>query len=114
MLLIQGGVTEVPELPLIWEEIKCSSWDAGIPKQLEVGLCWQQALPGGRELLSLLWCFLASSVSFYYSRSLLCSSRTVGSFTEELLPGLFPHISEILVSCGLLPMLGFGVGLKGQ
>lgn len=56
MLLIQGGIAEVPELPVIWKEIKCSSWDAGVPKQLEVGLCWQRALPGGRELLSLLWC----------------------------------------------------------
>ena len=61
MLLIQGGITEALVLHVICEEIKCNSWDAGIPKKLEVGLCWQQALPGGRELLSLLcssWHFL--------------------------------------------------------
>lgn len=33
---------------------------------------------------------LAFSVSFYYPRSLMWSSRTVGSFIEELLRKLFP------------------------
>lgn len=61
MLLIQGGITEALELYVICKEIKCYSWDAGIPKQLDMGLCWQQALPGGTDLVSLLWsswCFL--------------------------------------------------------
>lgn len=55
MLLIQGGITEVLELHVICKEIKCNSWDARIPKQLEFGLCWQQALPGRRVVLTLLW-----------------------------------------------------------
>lgn len=42
MLLIQGGITEEPELPVIGKESKCSSWDAGIPKQLEVRLCQEE------------------------------------------------------------------------
>lgn len=57
MLLIQGGITEALELLVICKEIRYKSWDAVIPMQLEVGLCWQRALPAGSKLLSLLCSF---------------------------------------------------------
>lgn len=110
MLLIEGGITEVPELPVRWKEIKCSSWDAGIPKQLQ----WNCALPGGRELLSLLWCSWHFLWVFIIPDPSYAAAELEDISQRNYSKNFSPHVSEILLRCGLLAVLGFGVGLKGQ